>query len=496
MPIIEIPEFSAGMDYRPAHLIPDNALALLGNGWIWDGILWRDYGYTSGTTITGNISWMDWFLRATAAPVLITGTTTRFYTGTSYTDSTGTALTGASTDQWQAASFNDIYYFTNGKDQVRKWTGSGNSADIAGSPQFTRAKAIATFGARLFVANTTESAVAYPGRVRWSKVNDGDNWTDDTGGFVDIKEASSPIQAMYLLRDNLIVWTRTQIWRVYKTGYPLQFDYELITDNPDLALYRSTAAAPISAVLSIVPVNDAIYYFGQGGIFEFNGSAFRSIGEPIWPYVIDNLSTTVTSNQGIAGGADPARQRILWTIAQEKVIGWSWRHQAWTVPFSGLPLGSGFIYPRAPYTTAVDHISGGLYVGDFNSTTARAMGTTGRAGANFRTTIQTKLFGDATTVKRINRVYFSIKERDANSPLTFTVTGYDDVDFGSGSSGLGRSEAASRSLTLATLEKPWLDFDIFGRWFQIQVQDTNGQQGAPLRLLSGLAIEFEEMGSG
>jgi hypothetical protein len=87
-------------------------------------------------------------------------------------------LTGASTDVFSSAqpvlSGARVLVFTNFKDNIRKYTGTGNTANLGGSPP--KAKYINEYGAYLVLAHVDTGSAKYRMRVQWSNTGDIENW--------------------------------------------------------------------------------------------------------------------------------------------------------------------------------------------------------------------------------------------------------------------------------------------------------------------------------
>lgn len=130
--------------------------------------------------------------------VVITPTKVYNDDGTTRTDLTGSALTGASTNRARFAFISDTLLFTNGVDQVQTWDGDtgNNCADLTGMP-WTACQDIIEHKGIMLAFNTTEGGVKYPTRIRWSDVDkrtfvaDINTWPE-TNRY-DLYEDGSPI---------------------------------------------------------------------------------------------------------------------------------------------------------------------------------------------------------------------------------------------------------------------------------------------------------------
>lgn len=192
----------------------------------WDNI-------TTVETDTPIIGLMDHYLTSTSASSLLRImplSVKKWNSGTSVWDNvTGTALTGASTSRPQFCQIAELNYlaFTNeGADRPRKYTGSGNTAVLGGTPPFC--KAIEYYMGFLGLGNiSTDESTWYPNDLIMS--DDPDNtWTecDDTSVYVTtmtLDETPGEIRALKVLGPVLMAYKADGIVIVRFVGGPVRF---------------------------------------------------------------------------------------------------------------------------------------------------------------------------------------------------------------------------------------------------------------------------------
>lgn len=102
----------------------------------------------------------------------LVATRTKMYTddGSTRADITGSDFTGGVDDRFQFEFLKDRILINNRVDQIRTYSGSGNTADLTGT-LWTKAGGMFVHKNLLMVYDTTESSVRQPTRVRWCDIN-------------------------------------------------------------------------------------------------------------------------------------------------------------------------------------------------------------------------------------------------------------------------------------------------------------------------------------
>ena len=173
---------------------------------LWDGIS------SAATNIITGLA--EFYAPATATSTLLRIHRTKLEKWTdstnSWDDITGTALTGADTDRPCFATMSDegFVVFTNeGHDRPRKYTGTGNSAVLGGTPPF--AKWLWPYVGFLFLFNTstdgTFGAIADSITCYFSDIPDGD-WALCEGNTIIFDESPGELRAAMTFGDGLVVF--------------------------------------------------------------------------------------------------------------------------------------------------------------------------------------------------------------------------------------------------------------------------------------------------
>jgi len=177
-----------------------------------------DYQLTAGTNKLVRMT-------PTALHVLNTGTV-------AWDTITGTALTGSSTTRPQATIIDNTLVFTNeGEDLPRKYTGSGNSADIASSTS-PYAKSIESYLGFLMLGNVSDNGTftdVTDGQriIRYSDDWDAD-WAPCENNEITLDETPGNLLAMKVLGRDLICYKDDGLVKVTWTGGQVKFNQQKI----------------------------------------------------------------------------------------------------------------------------------------------------------------------------------------------------------------------------------------------------------------------------
>lgn len=162
--------------------------------------------------------------------VRMTRTKLENWNGSSWDDVTGTALNGLAYTRPQACTHGEddmLCFITEGEDRPRKYTGSGTSATLGGTPPY--AKAIASYVGFLALGNISDDGTTFrPLELILSDDPDG-TWEDcnEQDLFVTtmiMNESPGPILALGVLGRSLFVYKSDAVIQVTFTGGPTRFN--------------------------------------------------------------------------------------------------------------------------------------------------------------------------------------------------------------------------------------------------------------------------------
>jgi len=205
-----------------------------------------------------------------------------YYNSTSdtWTNITGTDLTGTTDDLVDTAlpllSGAEIICITNNKDAVRKWTASGDTADLGGTPPIC--KFIQEYKTYLVCANIG-GGTDISQRVQWSDTADPETWTGGNTGAVDLIEDGGEITGMGLYGNYVAVHKRGSIYLGYLVSSTAIFRFER------KATGRGTIA---NNTIVNLPTGEQIF-LASDGIAVFNGVSATLIEAPINDEIRDEM---------------------------------------------------------------------------------------------------------------------------------------------------------------------------------------------------------------
>lgn len=194
-------------------------------------------------------------------------------TSLAWTDIQHSALTGSAQDQVNFAFplIGAVKYlaYTNGVDAIRKYSGTGNDADLAGTPP--KALYMIDFKSYLVLAYVIDSGTSYFARVQWSDTADPETWTGGNSGSVNLLEDSLEITGIARFGDFLAVHKESAIY----LG-------QLVTTSEVFRFTRKETGAGALAQGSIQNLPDGTQIFlARDGLRLFNGVTSTLIPSPI-----------------------------------------------------------------------------------------------------------------------------------------------------------------------------------------------------------------------
>jgi len=266
------------------------------------------------------------------------GDTTKLYAlnaDISHTDSTRTSGAYATADEefWEFVKFGDDVYASNFSDYVQRISmGGTNFSDVTAAPQARHIGIINNF---LVAGNINESGIITPNKVRWSAINNPDNWTPTTAN-------QSGEQVLYSTAENGGGWIQKvvggeeglimqeySIWRMQYVGGDLIFQFN------ELAPGIGTPSRN-----SVIELGQQIFFLGQDGFYKIvNATTVEPIGESkVDRWFFDNVRDGALDR--VIGAADNSRRIVAWLYPDSsatsdtpnKIIFYNWAIGRWSPP--------------------------------------------------------------------------------------------------------------------------------------------------------------------
>lgn len=188
---------------------------------------------------------------------------------------------GNAGDNWSAIAYGDWIIATNYNDnmQILKGMTESNFAALAGSPP--KAKFLLFHSGYLLAANLVETAVGYPKKVRWSALENVEDWTASltTGSDAqDLADATGNITGMVVVGDGFAIFHEESITTGRFIGAPYTFSF------------KANAITGIGAIKGTpISVNGVAYFWDNKDIYMFNGTQAIPIGGGVRKAVLYNL---------------------------------------------------------------------------------------------------------------------------------------------------------------------------------------------------------------
>jgi hypothetical protein len=191
-------------------------------------------------------------------------------------------FTGGNADFVDMISFFDssgaeICVIGNGVDANRKWTGTGNISTLDGSPPKT--KYFEVYKDYLFNLYTVESGTAYPRRVRFSALANGESYP--ATHFIDFHKTTDAITGGRALRDMLVVYKEQSICLVNYVGGALLF-------NTKENYIEGRGALSHRSIQRWSKGQELHYFIGSDyEIYDFDGISLRALSSNIKNKLLD-----------------------------------------------------------------------------------------------------------------------------------------------------------------------------------------------------------------
>ncbi len=309
---------------------------------------WTSAAITASTAIRG-LAYFQGVLVAEAAGKIATASATS--SGGTFTDITGAVSFASSNNTWMAALNNILVIGGDGATPI-KWTGSGNCANLGGSPP-SGCVCGTSVNNYLFMANNSSN----PSRLQWSAIQDPETWP--AANFIDVlKEdvATKPfgIQAIFPFGEDILVFKTNSISRFYTNQLTASLGPLIVVSD------RYGCAGP--QCVDKLPDGRVAFIGYNNHVYIYDGNTFLDISDAPPPQ--SNIQNTLNALTFQTAGFNQGFLQVYQA-----------RNQIWvSYPFTWVsPLGvtyTGVIENRcwvAPYPDirqhkAVNYLNGSQYL--------------------------------------------------------------------------------------------------------------------------------------
>ena len=193
-----------------------------------------------------------------------------YYYSSGWSQVTADVFTSGVDDHIAATTFTDTLIVTNGKDHVKKWTGTGAVGDLIGgdgyqTPVFHIAKQVINYKNRIALFHTTEDSVLCPQRFRFSDVGTIEDWT--SANFFDLQDKPDAIVKALRLSQKLVIYKDSSVVLCMYVGGEQIFDFATAVESTGLLAPRSLKAVT-------TPRGDVHIFLSRGGVMMYDGGSY------------------------------------------------------------------------------------------------------------------------------------------------------------------------------------------------------------------------------
>ena len=155
------------------------------------------------------------------------------------------------------ATYNDLLVIVSSAMTTQKWTGSGSTANLLGTPP-ANVKYVKAHRNRLWMANSSAGA----SRLHYSALNNAEDWTTaGDAGFIDIgKDDGEQITGLASVGPYMVIFKQNSVW-VLKNGTPTTFVVTQISKGVGCVAPRS-----------IVECESFALFLSNSGVYAANQS--------------------------------------------------------------------------------------------------------------------------------------------------------------------------------------------------------------------------------
>jgi hypothetical protein len=177
-------------------------------------------------------------------------------------------FTGGDDDPWSAVGRLGTIYASQGSDILQKYDGTNEFTTVGGSA--VPAKYLASFNRRLVMAHTFEGGGFQTIRVRWSAIDNFEDYTAATSGFEDLAITDDPITGILTGRNALAIYRENSIQTATNTG---------IVEAPFAFSHPAVGIGALGR--SMVNAQGIHLFMSRDNIYSFDMLTPRPIGERV-----------------------------------------------------------------------------------------------------------------------------------------------------------------------------------------------------------------------
>lgn len=255
--------------------------------------------------------------------------------GTTRTNMTGTAPTGAIDDRWTGGSINGVLILNNSKDAPTFWAGTGTLTPIGGWDATHRAVAMRPFKNFIIALGITKGVNTFPHMVKWSTtLNPGaitavGDW-DETdpakdAGEQDLAETPDIIVDCLPMGDVNIVYKERSMYAMSYVGAPYIFRFQRLPGDSGMLARGCAVNTPLGHV--VLSAGDVVLNTGQGVQSIANGLVRN--------YIFSNISSTTYKRSFVTANPQKNEVWVCFPFGESESCNraavWNWIEKTWAL---------------------------------------------------------------------------------------------------------------------------------------------------------------------
>jgi len=256
--------------------------------------------------------------------------------GTTRTDITGTAPTGAIDNRWTGGTLNGVLVMNNGVDKPMYWDGnvSNNLTTLPGWDANELAKSIRPFGNFLVAVGITKTSTEYPHMVKWSSsavpgavptVWDETDVTEDAGENDLAETQDLMVDCLPLGNVNIIYKERSMYGMTQSGAGEYIFRFQRLPGVYGLLAAGCVVDTPVGHV--VMSAGDIVVHTGGQPQSIANGVIRR--------YVFGNINSTYYKRSFVISNPSKNEVWICFPYGNssvcDKAVVWNWVDKSWAI---------------------------------------------------------------------------------------------------------------------------------------------------------------------
>ena len=255
--------------------------------------------------------------------------------GTTRTDITGTAPTGAAGNRWTGGTLNGVLVLNNGVDQPMYWGGNvaSNLATLTGWNSAWRCASMRPWKNYLFALDVTKTTTRYPHMVKWSSAADPGtapaSWNEADpavdAGELDLAETTDFLVDCLPLGDQLIIYKEFSTYAATYVGGQFIFSFKRLP--VDHGLMAKGCAAIVPGGHLVITNGDLVLLTAQGSQSVVDGKLRR--------WLFDSIDSTYYDRAFIATNPSYNEAWVCYPTTGNstcnRALIWNWKENTFTV---------------------------------------------------------------------------------------------------------------------------------------------------------------------